>query len=338
MSRVNYVLEHIYFIEYASDNGLSSSEQLLWYALIHMANRRAQGGDWPDGFIRIPNDKLMAYLPIGFDAMARARNKLQQRGLIDYRKGRKNADVPMYEIHYMSQSQMDSDVCVSEAAGDGLYPHNTDKTSTDEDCCTVYPQKTDKPADKTADKPADKTADKTSNIYIKLNSNKDNQNKGVRVKQEEEEDGGRAREDQDLCDLDEDAETPSPDESDDQMDNLAKAVQAAYASGYGKKATPEICKRIALSARNAGMSEDMIRLAISEGAKLPAGNIWAYCAQCFQSFADEDILTPDEYSRWRYLIDYSAGKIDGVRHNVDDELETLRYERIRRHRAEHHDE
>ena len=53
MPIVNYVREHIRFMEYASDEGLSSSERLLWYALMHVMNQRAQGKVWPDEFIRI---------------------------------------------------------------------------------------------------------------------------------------------------------------------------------------------------------------------------------------------------------------------------------------------
>lgn len=63
MPIVNYVREHMRFIEYASDEGLSSGERLVWYALMHIINGRAQGSIWPEGFIRIANDRLLALCP-----------------------------------------------------------------------------------------------------------------------------------------------------------------------------------------------------------------------------------------------------------------------------------
>ena len=51
MPIVNYVREHRRFIDYASDEQLTSGERLLWYALMEIMNQRAQGRDWPEGFI-----------------------------------------------------------------------------------------------------------------------------------------------------------------------------------------------------------------------------------------------------------------------------------------------
>ena len=83
MPIVNYVREHMRFIEYASDEGLSSGERLVWYALMHIINGRAQGSIWPEGFIRIANDRLLALCPMQLGAVIMARNSLKQRGLID---------------------------------------------------------------------------------------------------------------------------------------------------------------------------------------------------------------------------------------------------------------
>lgn len=96
--RVNYVREYERFIEYAADERLTANEQLLWYALMHIFNQRAEGNEWPDGFIRVNNDRLFTYLPIKWDALARARNGLKQRGLIDFRSGSRNKSVPEYRI------------------------------------------------------------------------------------------------------------------------------------------------------------------------------------------------------------------------------------------------
>lgn len=102
MPIVNYVLEHCAFMDYAADNGLTGAERLVWYALIHEMNRRANGPYWPDGFIRISNKRMLALVPMGEDAFMAARNRLAQRGLIQYQKGRKNAELPCYKVRYLT--------------------------------------------------------------------------------------------------------------------------------------------------------------------------------------------------------------------------------------------
>lgn len=96
--QVNYVREHERFIEYAADERVPANVQLLWYALMHIFNQRAEGNEWPDGFIRITNDRLFTYLPIKWDAMAKARNALKQMGRIDFRNGNRNKAAPEYRI------------------------------------------------------------------------------------------------------------------------------------------------------------------------------------------------------------------------------------------------
>ena len=100
MPIVNYVREHTRFMEYATDEHLTASERLLWYALMHIMNQRAQGNVWPDGFIRVSNDRLLSYCPMKFDTMAAARNSLKQRGLIEVEKGEKNKKSPAYRMIY----------------------------------------------------------------------------------------------------------------------------------------------------------------------------------------------------------------------------------------------
>ena len=100
MPIINYVREHIRFMEYATDEHLSSSERLLWYALMHIFNARAQGNIWPEEYIRVSNDRLLSYCPMKYDTMATARNSLKQSGLIDFTKGDKNKTSPSYKINY----------------------------------------------------------------------------------------------------------------------------------------------------------------------------------------------------------------------------------------------
>jgi len=100
MPVINYIREHTRFIEYASDEHLSASERLVWYALMHIMNQHAQGNVWPGEFIRIANDRLLTYCPMRFDTMAAARNQLKQRGLIEVIPGEKNRKAPAYRMNY----------------------------------------------------------------------------------------------------------------------------------------------------------------------------------------------------------------------------------------------
>ena len=102
MATVNYVREHIRFMEYAADEGLTSGERLLWFALMHVINRHARGSDWPEDYVRISNARLMAYCPMKYDTLAKAREALRRRGLIDYREGERNRRPPAYRVHYFS--------------------------------------------------------------------------------------------------------------------------------------------------------------------------------------------------------------------------------------------
>ena len=123
MPIVNYVREHIRFIEYASDEKLSSSERLLWYALMHIMNQRAEGNVWPEDFVRISNERLLSLCPLKFDTMASARNKLKQRGLIEVEPGDKNKKSPAYRMIYFYPFPSTPP---DEHGDSGCYPNNSD--------------------------------------------------------------------------------------------------------------------------------------------------------------------------------------------------------------------
>ena len=97
---INYVREHTRFMEYAADEKITASERLLWYALMHIFNARADGSDWPEDFIRISNDRLLMYVPFDYDTLVKARNGLKQKGRIDYRPGDKRRESPSYRMIY----------------------------------------------------------------------------------------------------------------------------------------------------------------------------------------------------------------------------------------------
>lgn len=100
MCYVNFVRENMAFMEYARNEMLTANERLLWYALLYIMNRRANGSDWPEGFISVTNGEVLSYCPFGEDSLAASRNKLIQRGLIDYVKGERNKKAPQYKMCY----------------------------------------------------------------------------------------------------------------------------------------------------------------------------------------------------------------------------------------------
>ena len=109
MATVNYIVERESFIRHARDNGYTGNEQLLWYALFTIFNERANRNMqvWPDGFIRISNKELLSWLPFGENTLIQTRGSLvnpskHQPLLVEYIKGKRNADMPQYKMHWFS--------------------------------------------------------------------------------------------------------------------------------------------------------------------------------------------------------------------------------------------
>lgn len=127
MCYVNYVRESTSFMRFACDQGLTANERLLWYALFDVMNARAKGSDWPEGLIPITNKQLLSLVPFGEDSLTAARNKLKQRGLIEYQPGRRNAAPPLYQMIYFSpelstshEQNVDSCTDISGNIGDNM--------------------------------------------------------------------------------------------------------------------------------------------------------------------------------------------------------------------------
>lgn len=108
MCKVNFVDEHNCFMRYARNNLLTGRERLLWLALFTIANDRAiynantRSYEWPDGFFPVTNSELSSHSTLDKRGIESIRNRLKQRGLIDFEKGERNAKAPMYKINYLS--------------------------------------------------------------------------------------------------------------------------------------------------------------------------------------------------------------------------------------------
>ena len=82
---MNYIAELNAFHDYLQANQLSTSEIVLWHALMHINNSTM----WKNEFTA-SNLMLQQLTGLSISGLAVAKNKLKQRGLIDYiiRKGR----------------------------------------------------------------------------------------------------------------------------------------------------------------------------------------------------------------------------------------------------------
>ncbi len=324
MPCVNYVKEHITFIEYASDNGLSSNERLLWYALIHEMNRRAIGTNWPDGYIRIANKRLLSLLPIGFDAMAKARNSLAQRGLLSFQHGRKNAELPMYQMHYLTvaDNPQVSDKSVDnhgETCSKPCYPVSY-QTKTDKVACNMQC--------KTQGKAQGNIKGKATNIYNKHkpDGTERNQNAFIDDDDDAEVETARARMAQ------EDSENG---EYFERIDANSKAAAEGIQVYFGREATPIETQHFGILATTMDFSPTMVKLAIKCAALAAAKNPFGYCSRIFSTWQYECITTPEEYGEYAYIEDRISGRCDGIMHTGElERKEQMREERRKKHEAE----
>ena len=97
---------------------MHSRECMLWVSLFYLANEEAtynaetQTYEWPDDFFEVSNGELNSYGRFDKQAVESLRNRLKQRGLIDFIKGNRNSATPMYKIHYFVK------------AGNKIIPNN----------------------------------------------------------------------------------------------------------------------------------------------------------------------------------------------------------------------
>lgn len=321
--QINYILENEARVRLSRDEGLSGSEWLVWEALYYIFNQRAKGSDYPDGFIRVPNKLLLSIVPVQYDAMANARNKLKQRGLIDYVQGKKNTDPPMYKLNYLTAPQVWPD--------DDVVDNPVDKSVEN----PGYPFFPDNIPDKTPGKPTGKTPGnipgKTANIYPNITY----LNVCKQGNQEEEEEVIAHEAGCLAYTVTPGAEPGEPDgdpSADDQKTEMARAIGDAMELHYGSRGTPGLRRRLAMMMAGLDFSTDMGALMIEEAALRQVKDIFAFAQATVTDWCDDDIRTPDEYYQRRYLLDLASGKVDGVHHDVQAELMDIRQRRREAHK------
>lgn len=261
MPIVNYVREHIRFMEYATDEHLTASERLLWYALMHIMNQRAQGKVWPDEFVRISNDRLLSYCPMKYDTIASARNGLKQRGLIEYTPGEKNKKSPAYRMIYFYP-----EYAAPDTESDADIPQGIPKISDNIGGNTGY-----NIGGNTGGKPGGNTGDFIINYTDRRSPDRFQRDSEDEEDQEEELLRARAR-----------AEAAS-----------------AWRKSFGKEATPamlnELAWRTSFLKFDEGVLAKAIHLAASKGAQNPYEYVLAVLAD-WHSNKVRDVDDADEYA------------------------------------------
>lgn len=102
MPHVNFIHEYNAFMEYARDHKLPGNERTLWHALFYIMNSRAEKGVFPDHAIPIDNREILLNCGMKETAMAAARGRLKERGLIEYIPGFKNQRNPQIRLNYLT--------------------------------------------------------------------------------------------------------------------------------------------------------------------------------------------------------------------------------------------
>lgn len=282
MPVINYIREHTRFIEYASDEHLSASERLVWYALMHIMNQHAQGNVWPGEFIRIANDRLLTYCPMKFDTMAAARNSLKQRGLIEVIPGEKNRKAPAYRMNYFCPVYIPA----SEDDCDG--------TDVPPQHAGGYPKKSDYMGDYMGGNMGDNIGGNMGDYMGDININyirvKDKRNPTETLMDDDEEDininkYARARE----------AKYPwSPEYNSIRRGTSTErdAIARKWEDAFGEKPTPQTVNELAEKIRGAVTLLDVLK-AIRNAAVIPADNPFRYVMECLfqiqQKALDEEL-------------------------------------------------
>lgn len=278
----NYVREHRRFIRYASDNKLTSSERLLWYALVDIINEESEGNAWPDGFIRISNGRLLTLCdPMGIDTMVRARNGLKQRGLIEFRPGNRNRENPAYRVKLFypdgyTQNADKSEFYTQNAYNMGGNIHGNMWVNI--------------PGNTKGNAPVN-----MGNLYI-------NQNKGYtetetqRHSDDDDEDAAaiRAREDED-----------------DPISDRRERENAAcdgFVRAFGRRPYPAEINRLVFAGWRLNFSTDMVNRALEIAAGSGANKPVDYTIQILGEWRDAEVMQPHQIDEFRLEYERRTGR------------------------------
>ena len=329
MAIVNYVVEHIRFMEYASEEKLKGSVMLLWYALMHQMNQRAQGNVWPEEFVRIDNDRLLSYLPMEYDTFAAARNKLKQLGRIDYIPGERNKTNPAYKMIYFYPNYVRNRV---EEDGNGAnlspivmpmdgqpadkwengYPEKSDNIGGKNGCC---PKKTDNIGYKLGGKPGGnmggKPGGKQGDIYNKHIQETEKKPKTPYPEEDDEETARSSSTHAGAREAEPEEDDPIPNRQ-----GRMKAFRDAYIRNFGKQPTNREIERILTFCHISKFPDETAMKAMEVAAGQGPGNPIEYTLSVLIDWTQAHVY--QAYQVDEYLVERDRAKNRGMYYGSGD--------------------
>ena len=291
----NYVREHRRFIRYASDHKLTSGERLLWYALVEIMNEQADGNAWTDDYIPISNNRLLTLCdPMGTDTLMRARSRLKQRGLIDFRPGSRNRENPAYRINLfypvgcpVSTEKKEGYTQNAYNPGDNIQDNQQDNLE-------------DNTEDNLQDNLRGRMQGNPGDIYINLNKDY-TQTKGyISDDDDEDDDDSIAR----ACARGEgESEDPVTDRAERE-----KAVRTGFLRAFGRIPYPAETGRLVVSGWRMGFSAEMVNKALETAAGRGANKPVDYTLAILEEWRQEEVMQPHQADEYRAAHDIETGK------------------------------
>lgn len=300
MSQQNFVEQFRLFMEYARKKCIPSREMALWVSLFYLANEEAtynavtQTYDWPDDFFEVSNGELNAYGRFDKQAVETLRNRLKQRGLIDFIKGERKVATPMYKIHYLVR------------IGNKIIP-NTEANNIPNGYTNDY-----------ANGVPNNTPNQYPNRPAPFINNNYNYNYGFGVSDQNEEND----EDEDFSQAHADADARA------REDAIRREIDGAWRQCYGKAPAPVIVNELAWRFVNHGFEKGVVSRAIQSAAMCGAESPMFYVLALLADWCQNHIKTNEDLDEYQALYDQRRGKIGGYsRYFYDDEITAFRQDR-----------
>lgn len=298
MSQQNFVEQFRLFMEYARKKSMHARECMLWVSLFYLANEEAtynavtQTYDWPDDFFEVSNGELNSYGRFDKQAIEQLRNRLKQRGLIDFIKGERNSANPMYKIHYLVK------------VGNKIIP-NIEANNLPNPYANPYanqlPNNLPNPYANQSANPTPHPIN-INNIYNTALDSEENDDPDDDV--DEDEDGTRARA------------------------GVREEFTAAWMETYGKAPNPgltrEMGNRLAGLDFERGIITQALRIAVLRNADSPC----QYMLTLLANWSSNNVKTLTDLDQYLLLWDMQTGKLgDRYANEAGDKLRAFREDR-----------
>lgn len=114
---MNYLKEIVAFQNWLELDPISPNARALWYQLMFIANKLC----WQKEWFQVDNQRLMYFSSINSkDSFVRARNTLIEKGLIEYKKGKKGIPSSYRIISFLDKLEDGNDTGLNTGLNTGL--------------------------------------------------------------------------------------------------------------------------------------------------------------------------------------------------------------------------